>query len=77
MKVIVKPELSNGGFYKMAILIDGENVGYVHWIETGYTPHRICKCSEIEFAKALSTDLETAQSMCDQVQALIDSGNIE
>lgn len=64
-------------WFKMGVFCDDEVIGYVLWIENSSTPFRICKVNRVEMGRPIAENRETAESMCEQIQEMIDNGDIE
>ena len=78
-KIKCVPEKKPDGWFAMRILLNGKPIGYLQWIEntSGSGPNHICRGNRLDMAKGICEKYESALSMCEQVEALIESGEIE
>lgn len=63
-------------WYKMGIYVDDDLCGYVQWIENSSHPYNFCAGNTLELARPIAEKLNTAESMCLQVNEMIKKGDI-
>ena len=75
MQVTFKPVFcEKSQWYKMGIFINDKLDCFLHWIES--SDGQIVKINSLQFAKPICEKLETAMSMCDQIQEMYKNGEI-